>query len=253
MRYFIRLSFKGSRYGGWQKQRNAPSVQAEVERALSLYLGEAIEVCGAGRTDAGVHALHYVAHFDSNRLDLQKKHISYAYKLNAILSSDICVHAITLVSNEAHARFDALSRSYKYYIHFTKDPFAQEYSAFCPFALNLDDMNRAAALLLGTHDFTSFAKLYGGNKTAICTVTKALCSPYESECSHGLVFEISANRFLRNMVRAIMGTLIDVGRGKIVPEEVIAILAKKSRNAAGASVLAQGLFLYKIDYPYPVL
>ena len=253
MRYFIRISFKGSAYSGWQRQENAPSVQAALEHALSLYLSEPVEVCGAGRTDAGVHALHYIAHFDSNQLDILDRHIDYVYKLNAILPSDISVHAMTLVSPDAHARFDALLRSYQYYIHLVKNPFVQEFSLFCPYLLNLDDMNQAAALLLGTHDFSAFAKLHSNNKTDVCTVTKALFTPVSSEYYSGILFEISANRFLRNMVRAIVGTLIDVGRGKIAPEGILSVLSKKDRNAAGTSVSAQGLFLYKIDYPYPVL
>ena len=253
MRYFIRISFKGTAYSGWQSQKNAPSVQAALEQALSLYLSEPVEVCGAGRTDAGVHALHYVAHFDSERLDTTEKHVDYLYKINAMLPSDICVHAITPVSQEAHARFDAISRSYKYYIHLTKNPFVQEFSLFCPFALNLDAMNQAASLLLGTRDFTSFSKLHSNNKTSVCTVAQAMFTPLNSDYFSGIVFDISANRFLRNMVRAIVGTLIDVGRGKMGPQEILSVLEKKERNAAGTSVAAQGLFLYKIDYPYPVL
>jgi len=253
MRYFIRISFKGTEYSGWQIQDNAPSVQATLERAISLYVGEPIEVCGAGRTDAGVHALNYIAHFDSHHLDILGRHNDYVYKLNAILPSDICVHAITTVSHEAHARFDALSRSYKYYLHLTKNPFAQEFSTYCPFDLNLDEMNRAATLLLGTHDFTTFSKLHGGNKTSVCTVTHAAFTAETSNFFEGIVFYITANRFLRNMVRAIVGTLIDVGRGKIAPQEIASILEKKDRNGAGTSVSAQGLFLYQIDYPYPVL
>jgi len=253
MRFFIRISFKGSAYSGWQRQENAPSVQAALERALTLYLSEPVEVCGAGRTDAGVHALHYIAHFDSNNLDIAGKHHDYLYKINAILPSDICVHALTPVSPEAHARFDALLRCYQYYIHFTKNPFVQEFSLFCPYLLNIDDMNQAAALLLGAHDFSAFAKLHSNNKTDVCTVTKAFFTPVSSEYYTGIVFEISANRFLRNMVRAIVGTLIDVGRGKNDPHHILSVLVKKERNSAGSSVPAQGLFLFKIDYPYTIL
>jgi len=210
-------------------------------------------VYGAGRTDAGVHAINYIAHFDANNVDLQKEHIPYAYKLNAILPHDICVHAITPVHQEAHARFDALSRTYRYYLHFNKNPFVLSFSTFCPYPLDLNAMNRAASFLLGTHDFTSFTKLHGNNKTSECTVTKALCTPIKSDFLSGIVFEITANRFLRNMVRAITGTLIDVGRDKIMPEEIPHILQQKSRSAAGNSVSAQGLFLYQIDYPFRVL
>jgi len=274
MRYFIRLSFKGTHYCGWQAQRNATGVQAELSRALSLYLGEPIELCGAGRTDAGVHAINYIAHFDANHLDLLGKHNQYAYKLNAILPPDICVHAISARSPTAHARFDALSRTYIYNIHLSKNPFLREFSTFCPYPLNVEEMNRAAALLLGTHDFTAFSKLHSGNKTSICTITHASFTPQSSNhtpftpqssnhtpfpphpSAHtfsDIIFTISANRFLRNMVRAIVGTLLEVGRGKLNPEEVAAILQKRDRNAAGSSVSAQGLFLCQIDYPYPVL
>ena len=253
MRYFIRISFKGTRYSGWQRQDNAISVQATLERALRLYVGESVETCGAGRTDAGVHALNYIAHFDSVKLDMLGKHTQYAYKLNAILPPDISVHAITPVSQKAHARFDALSRSYRYYIHLSKNPFVQEFSTFCPFNLHMDKMNCAAALLLGTHDFTAFSKLHGGNKSSMCAVSHAMFTAHSSNYFSGIVFEISANRFLRNMVRAIVGTLIEVGRGKIEPQEILSILEKKNRNNAGSSVSAQGLFLTQIDYPYTVL
>ncbi|MDR2585556.1 MAG: tRNA pseudouridine(38-40) synthase TruA [Prevotellaceae bacterium] len=253
MRYFIRLSFNGSRYGGWQIQRNAPAVQAEVERALSLFTGETIQVLGAGRTDAGVHALNYIAHFDSLLLDLLEKHFSYAYKLNAILSPDICIHAITPMHEKAHARFDALLRTYRYRLHATKNPFFQEFSTFCPYDLNLNDMNNAASLLLGTHDFTSFSKSHSDNKTSLCTVTHADFVPENTECFSGIIFTITANRFLRNMVRAIVGTLIDVGRAKISPEQVAQILQQKDRQASGSSVPPQGLCLCRIEYPYPVL
>ena len=256
MRYFIRLSFLGTRYSGWQIQQNAPSVQAEVTKALSLLLGESVSVYGAGRTDSGVHAIYYVAHFDT-KMDIAKNATAWRYKLNAILPPDICVQAVSEVSEEAHARYNALSRTYLYYIHGNKNPFIEPFSTFCPFELNIDFMNRAAALLLGVHDFSSFAKLHGGSNTNICTVYEAIwsipepCLPIMAGEGQ-LVFTITANRFLRNMVRAIVGTLIEVGRGKIQPEEIGAVLEKKERNAAGASAPAQGLYLYKIAYPYTV-
>ncbi|MCL1974279.1 MAG: tRNA pseudouridine(38-40) synthase TruA [Bacteroidetes bacterium] len=256
MRYFIRLSFLGTRYSGWQIQQNAPSVQAEVVRALSLLLGESVSVVGAGRTDAGVHALNYVAHFDA-KSDISKNATEWCYKLNAILPPDISIQAISAVSKDAHARFNALSRTYLYHIHNYKNPFVDSFSTFCPFELNMDVMNHSASLLLGTHDFSSFAKLHGGSKTNICTVHQAFWSKPEP-CLHHLAgeghwaFSISADRFLRNMVRAIVGTLLEVGRGKIPPEAITNILEKKERKAAGASVAAQGLYLYKIAYPFIV-
>ena len=271
MRYFIRLSYKGTHYNGWQIQHNAPSVQAELSNALSLYLGEPISLCGAGRTDTGVHAINFIAHFDSIHLDLLRKHSHYAYKLNAILPPDICVHAITSVLPQAHARFDALSRTYLYIIHFIKNPFIQEFSAFCPYPLNMEKMNNAASLLLGNHDFSPFSKLHGGNKTSFCTISHALFTPLlpsfsqiqpllhplfsslSPQCSlNSILFTIKSNRFLRNMVRAIVGTLISVGRGKIEPEDVVTILQKKERSAASTSASAQGLFLCQIEYPYTV-
>ena len=267
MRFFIRLSFHGANYSGWQIQQNAPSVQAQLERALSVYIGENIGVCGAGRTDAGVHAINYVAHFDSLHLDLKKKHIGCVYKLNAILPPDITVHAITPVAPDAHARFDATKRSYAYYIHCQKHPFLSDVSTLLPYTPNEEAMNRAAALLLGTHDFTSFAKLHGGAKTSICTVGEARwealhlntagvaeASDFPAQLSppNAFVFHISSDRFLRNMVRSIVGTLLEIGRGKRAEAEILDILAKKSRSAAGNSVAARGLFLTKIEYPYQI-
>jgi len=264
MRFFIRLSFHGANYSGWQIQQNANSVQAQLERALSVYLGENIGVCGAGRTDAGVHGINYVAHFDSQHIDLSQKHIGCVYKLNAILPSDITIHAITPVAEDAHARFDATQRSYAYYIHCQKHSFVSDVSTFLPYTPNIEAMNRAANLLLGTHDFTSFAKLHGGAKTSICTVSEACWKPLHPDAAdisafplqlfppEAFVFHISADRFLRNMVRSIVGTLLEIGRGKMAETEILDVLAKKSRSAAGNSVAARGLFLTKVLYPYPI-
>ena len=272
MRFFIRLSFHGANYSGWQIQQNANSVQAQLERALSVYIGENIGVCGAGRTDAGVHGINYVAHFDSQHLDFSQKHKACVYKLNAILPADITVHAITPVDEQAHARFDATQRSYAYYIHCQKHPFLSDVSTFLPYTPDIEAMNRAASFLLGTHDFTSFAKLHGGAKTNICTLTEARWEVLNKTCGEALygsidkttafpahllppeafVFRISSDRFLRNMVRSIVGSLLEIGRGKRPESEILDVLAKKSRSAAGNSVAARGLFLTNIEYPYPI-
>ncbi|MDR1681697.1 MAG: tRNA pseudouridine(38-40) synthase TruA [Prevotellaceae bacterium] len=244
MRYFIHLSYKGTNYHGWQLQANARTVQGALNRALSLLLGEEIMTVGAGRTDAGVHAVRFTAHFDSNRYAGLSASRDLVDKLNAMLPGDICIAAICPVADDAHARFDARSRTYKYYIHTRKNPFAAEFSTAIPCALDCEAMNRAAQLLLEYTDFTSFAKLHSQTKTNCCRITKAVWEP----TADGLVFTISADRFLRNMVRAIVGTLIDVGRGKITCDGMRRIIEQKNRNKAGNSAPAKGLFLEAIEY-----
>jgi tRNA pseudouridine38-40 synthase len=245
MRYFICLSYKGTHYHGWQAQDNAPTVQAALNHALSLLLGEPVVAVGAGRTDTGVHARRYVAHFDTTR-DLLHKKMNPIYRLNGILPPDICVYDIVPVHDKAHARFDAVERTYKYYIHTVPDPFLLDFSVYIPYSLDLKAMNEAGRKLLDYDDFTSFAKLHGGNKTNLCKLTKA---EWES-AENGLVFTISANRFLRNMVRAIVGTLLNVGRGKTTVDEFVRMIERKDRRAAGTSAPAQGLFLEQIKYDY---
>ncbi|MDR3181198.1 MAG: tRNA pseudouridine(38-40) synthase TruA [Prevotellaceae bacterium] len=245
MRYFICLSYKGTHYHGWQAQENAPAVQAELNRALSLLLGEPVVAVGAGRTDTGVHARRYVAHFDSER-DLLRDKMKWIYRLNGILSSDICVYDIVSVHDTAHARFDAVERTYKYYIHTAPDPFLLDFSVYIPYSLDVKAMNEASGKLLNYNDFTSFAKLHSQNKTNLCKLTKA---EWEST-DNGLVFTISANRFLRNMVRAIVGTLLNVGRGKATVDDFVRIIEQKGRRAAGASAPAKGLFLEQVNYDY---
>ncbi|MDR3350996.1 MAG: tRNA pseudouridine(38-40) synthase TruA [Prevotellaceae bacterium] len=246
MRYFIYLSYKGTNYHGWQLQANARSVQGEVNRALSVWLGEKIETTGAGRTDAGVHASYFTAHFDSERYETcNAQGTAYTVdKLNAILPNDICVLGIQPVDAAAHARFDAVQRTYKYYISTRKDPFNTEFAAFIPFVLDVSAMNDAAQALLEYTDFTSFAKLHGQSKTNHCRITEARWEAFDG----GLVFTVSADRFLRNMVRAIVGTLIDVGRGKITCDGLRRIIAQKDRCAAGNSAPAKGLWLTDIQY-----
>lgn len=244
MRFFAKVSYNGERYSGWQRQLNAVSVQEILEDAMSKALGCSIELTGAGRTDAGVSASGYIAHFDCEK-DL-KEHAQLVYKINAILPSDIVAHSIAEVPPQAHARFDATSRSYRYRVHTAKDPFAW-HSYYFKFPLDIAEMNRAAAALLGTHDFSSFEKTGTDNKTSICTVTRAEWTAVDSD---HLQFDITADRFLRNMVRAAVGTLLDVGRGKIFADDISGLLEKKDRSAAGQSVPGEPLTLCGITYPY---
>ncbi len=248
MRFFIRLSYKGSSFHGWQIQQNAHSVQAELNAALRTVLGEAIETTGAGRTDTGVHARNYMAHFDSEKLTGINDFSTVIYRLNGLLPNDIAVHALTAMPPEAHARFDAVQRTYKYYIETAKNPFTCDYAAFFPYEFDVENMNEAAKVLLEYRDFTSFAKLHTDTKTNDCRILEASWEKSGSQ----LVFTITADRFLRNMVRAIVGTLIDVGRGKITVDAVRTIIEKKDRGASGASVPAKGLCLVDIKYPYEI-
>ena len=245
MRYFVLLSFNGASLSGWQIQNNAESVQGHLERALSIAFGEQVSVTGAGRTDAGVNATNYPAHFDlsdDNKFETNDR----IRKINAILPSNIIVHNIFLVKNDAHARFDALSRTYIYYLHTVKDPFAI-FSYFYNYKLDIEAMNSAAELILGTRDFSSFEKTGADNNTSICTVTEAR---WELIDDTHFKFTVTANRFLRNMVRAIVGTLLEVGRGRRPVEWVSEVLEQKDRCKAGQSVPGEALFLTDVKYPY---
>lgn len=255
MRYFLSLSYCGAGYSGWQIQENAPTIEAEVEKALSTLLGCSIDVTGAGRTDTGVNARSFFAHFDSESETLQANPERVVYKLNAILPKGISVHSIIPVHSEAHARFDATSRTYKYFVHIGKEPFSETYSYFCKFDLDIDAMNHAAKFLLGKKDFSSFEKLNGGNTTSICDVKEAYWGEYTpewggAEGTRYLVFTITANRFLRNMVRAVVGSLMEIGRGKKDVSWIETLLEEKDRCAAGQSVPGHALFLTKVTYPY---
>jgi len=243
-RYFIQLTFKGTQYHGWQVQPNGNTVQAEVDKALSIILGEKVEVTGAGRTDTGVHANKFIAHFDSSEQDLTNSN-DLIYKLNGILPKDIVVQGIRAVKQEAHARFSALSRTYSYHIHQQKDPFLDGLSTFYPGHLDIEKLNRGAEFLFDYTDFTSFSKLHTDVKTNTCIVMSA---GWVRE-DHRVVFTIKADRFLRNMVRAIVGTLLDAGNDKICLSEVKRIIELKDRSAAGASVPAHGLYLEDVEYP----
>lgn len=242
-RYFIQLSYDGTAYHGWQIQPNGISVQEMVEKKLSVVARETVMVTGAGRTDAGVHASFFVAHFDVENEQLDNEKIIYS--LNNLLPPDIAVQNIYKVYPEAHARFDALSRTYKYYLVKTKDPFSRQYAAKEPRDPNLEKMNEAARKLFDYEDFTSFSRLGTDVKTNICKIAVAEWITW----NNGFIFTIRADRFLRNMVRAIVGTLLEVGFDKISIEEFCSIIERKDRCAAGASVPAKGLFLVDIGYP----
>ncbi len=243
MRYFAELSYKGTAYCGWQRQPNAPSVQQTIEEALSTILRESVEVVGAGRTDTGVHAAFYVAHFDTSKPIENPAHT--VYHLNALLPEDIAFSRIYAVADDAHARFDATEREYRYYIQSHKDPFTKATTWQLTAPLDLEAMNRAAEVLLQTEDFTTFAKLGSNNTSNICHIYRA--EWVEIECGM-TVFIFRANRFLRNMVRAVVGTLVDVGRGKITPEQFAEIVASRDLSRSSSSAPASGLFLTDVKY-----
>ena len=244
MRYFLEIAYNGTHYHGWQNQPNAISVQEVVEKSLSTYLQEKIAVVGCGRTDSGVHASQFFLHFDT--VKVQTNHELFLFKINSILPKDISVYQIIPVVSDAHARFTAQSRSYIYSISQIKNPFLYDVSWRLNKKLDIEKMRIAGSLLLGTQDFTSFSKLHTDVKTNICTVTNFEIIEKENI---GIDFHISANRFLRNMVRAIVGTVVDVGLGKLSIEDFKQIIAIKNRSNAGASVPAKGLFLSEVVYP----
>jgi tRNA pseudouridine38-40 synthase len=244
-RYFIKLSYDGTNYHGWQSQDNAHTVQAEIENSLSVLLKENILITGAGRTDAGVHAKEYFAHFDVEVAFNKESIDDLVYRMNSILPSDISILNIFPVKNDIHARFTALSRTYRYYICQSKDPFHNNYAWRVFGDINVNAMNDAANSLFDYIDFTSFSKLHSDVKTNNCKIMLAQWT----EENDLLVFTITADRFLRNMVRAIVGTLIDVGKGKISLAEFKKIIENKDRSDAGYSVPAKALFLEKIKYP----
>lgn len=243
MRFFIYLSYKGTAYNGWQIQSNATSVQQTLQQALSTLLRENIVATGAGRTDTGVHASYYVAHFDTKSPAIVEKD-DFCYHLNAVLPRDIAVSSIEQVADDAHARFDATLREYKYYVVTRKDPFRTDTAYFCSAPLNIDRMNEAAAILKDYEDFTSFCKLHSDNKTNICHIEES----YWRAEGDSLIYTISADRFLRNMVRSIVGSLLRVGSGKANVDDFRAIIESRSIGAAAASAPACGLFLTNIKY-----
>ncbi len=242
MRYFIELAYNGNRYHGWQYQPDAATVQESLEKSLSAITQETIPVVGAGRTDTGVHATQYFAHFDAEEISDKKELI---YKLNSILPSDIAVYDILKVAPEAHARFDAESRSYKYYVIQQKDPFLNERSHFIKNELDIEIMNRCAESLKNYEDFKCFSK----SRTDVRTYNCRIIQSYWEKQDRLLVFHITADRFLRNMVRAIVGTLLEIGVKKLPEEALQEIIKSRDRQKAGTSVPAKALFLTGIKYP----
>lgn len=245
-RYFMRLAYRGAEFHGWQIQPNAVSVQGVVENAMSTVFRMNIPIVGAGRTDTGVNARIMYAHFDYEDELPDKKRLLLS--LNRLVGKDIAIHDIFQVADDAHARFDATERTYKYFVSFEKTPFLYPLSWFCPTRLDIARMNEASEILLTTDDFTSFAKLHSDAKTNICDVREAF---WNIEHNHYAVFTISADRFLRNMVRAVVGTLVDVGRGKLSIDGFRNIITSKDRCSAGQSMPGEALFLWDIKYQFP--
>lgn len=243
MRYFIEFAYNGKNYCGWQYQPHSPSVQYTFNKALSTLLRTEIDVVGAGRTDTGVHARQMFAHFD---YDGDIDSVSLTQKLNSFLPKDIVVYRIIPLHDAAHARFDALSRTYEYHIHTFKDAFDHEGSWYFFHKLNVDAMNDACKILFEYRDFQCFSKTNTDVKTYICDIKEA----FWKQDGTKLIFTISADRFLRNMVRAIVGTLVNIGLGKTAVNDLRKIIESGDRSNAGASVPAHGLYLTKVIYPY---
>lgn len=267
-RYFIHLAYNGANYNGWQTQPNLPTVQETLEKALSTLLRTPIAVVGCGRTDTGVHASDFYAHFDYSvqqsvvsdqcatqkgdsqlTTDYRQLTTNLVFKLNNLLPPDIAIFDIFPVADNAHARFDAVARTYQYHVSDRRLPFRQGQYCRIYYRPDLEKMNEAARVLMEYEDFTSFAKLHTQVKTNICHLTEARWDEVGDEW----VFTIRSNRFLRNMVRSVTGTLLDVGRGKLTIDGLREIIEKKDRCAAGVSMPACGLFLTKVDYPLEVL
>jgi len=243
LRYFVKLAYNGTQYHGWQYQPNAASVQETMNKAFSVVLNTTLNLMGAGRTDTGVHAKEMYAHFDFEKpFDIP----SLVHKLNSFLPKDIVVYTIIPVHDQAHTRFDAAKRTYEYHINTFKDVFSQEQSWYFHQKLDLNLMNEAAKLLFNHIDFQCFSKVNTDVNTFDCTIFEA----HWRQENNTLIFTISANRFLRNMVRAIVGTLVNVGLNKITLADFTAIIKSKNRDKAGFSVPAHGLYLTKIEYEY---
>ncbi|MBR1851096.1 MAG: tRNA pseudouridine(38-40) synthase TruA [Bacteroidales bacterium] len=242
-RYFVHLAYNGANYCGWQTQPNLPTVQLTLEKALATLLRQPVAVVGCGRTDTGVHAADFYAHFDHHGDPFDTQAI--VFKLNSLLPPDIAVFDICRVRDNAHARFDAVARTYRYHVSTQRLPFRQGLYCRIYFSPDVDRMNEAARVLMEYDDFTSFAKLHTQVKTNICHLSHAHWDVEGDE----LVFTIRSNRFLRNMVRSVTGTLLDVGRGKLTIDGLRHIVEQRDRCAAGVSMPACGLFLTKVDYP----
>ena len=245
MRYFIHLAYNGANYCGWQTQPDLPTVQETLEKALTTLLRQPIAIVGCGRTDTGVHASDFYAHFDSQAMPGDNLK-NLVFKLNSFLPDDIAIYDIFPVADNAHARFDATARTYQYHVSNRRLPFRQGLYSRIYFEPDIDLMNRGAEILMEYDDFTSFAKLHTQVKTNICHLTQAHWEWTDDEW----VFTIRSNRFLRNMVRSVTGTLLDVGRGKLTLDGLREIIEKKDRCAAGVSMPPQGLFLTRVEYPF---
>ena len=246
MRYFMRLAYNGANFHGWQTQPNATTVQETIEHAMSTVLRKPISITGAGRTDAGVNAAMMIAHFDCDSMPDDTAPL--VRSLNSLLGKNIAIYTIFKVDDDAHARFDATSRTYKYFAHTVKSPFIYPLSWQCNPKLDFDKMNEAAKVLLQYTDFTSFSKLHTDVATNNCRITHAQWEPVGEQ----MVFTITADRFLRNMVRAIVGTLVDVGMGKITKSDFCRIIEQKDRCCAGTSMPGHALFLWDITYPFGI-
>jgi tRNA pseudouridine38-40 synthase len=246
LRYFIQFAYFGKAYHGWQNQPNAITVQQVLEEGLTMLLRTKIVTMGAGRTDAGVHAKDMFAHFDFKEIE---NPTDLAHRLNNYLPSDITVKSIVKVSDDAHARFDAVERTYEYWIVQEKNPFQIDTAHYIWASLDIAAMNKAASILMEYEDFECFSKSHTDVKTYLCKLKKAVWEKKEGK----LVFTITADRFLRNMVRAIVGTLLEVGLKKIAPEAIKEIIKSKDRSRAGVSVPAKGLYLTKVLYPEKII
>ena len=238
-RYFIEVSYKGTNYSGFQVQRNANSVQAEVEKALKIFYREDFKLTGSSRTDAGVHAVQNFFHFDCEQAIKDQ-----SYHLNAILPKDIVIKRLFAVQPDSHCRFDAISREYTYYLYQQKDPFKEDRAYFFPYTLDLGLLNEAAGELLNVHDFTTFSKRNTQVKTTICNITQSKWSQENDVFTYRVV----SNRFLRGMVRGMVGTMLQVGRCKITVEQFISIIQSSDCAKADFSVPPQGLFLQKVNF-----
>jgi len=241
-RFIIKLAYNGTNYHGWQMQDNAHTIQSELAEKLSILTKQKISITGCGRTDTGVHASEFYAHFDIEELGWDSRDL--VYKLNSFLPYDIVIHRIGEVSPEFNTRFDAISRTYRYYLTRVKDPFKEKTSYYYNGKLDVNEMNKACEFLYDYTDFTSFSKLHTQTATNNCNIVHARFESVDNE----LVFTITADRFLRNMVRAIVGTLLEIGKGKMKAKEICDIIIAKDRGKAGFSVPAHGLFLEMIDY-----
>jgi tRNA pseudouridine38-40 synthase len=244
-RYFLELAYKGANYSGFQIQENATSIQQEVEKALGIFFRNRIELTGSSRTDGGVHALQNFFHFDYEGT-IEKRNL---YNINAILPPDIALTNIYPVAPDAHCRFDATSREYHYYIYRVKNPFLGDRAWFYPYTLDREKLKAAADLILANQDFTSFAKRNSQVKTFVCTILDSAWEEHET----GLVYRVRANRFLRGMVRGLVGTMVQVGRGKLSVEEFGAVLEKRDNQLADFSAPGHGLFLHRVYYPVSVV